>query len=129
MLCLNMSIHQLMDIWIISVFGLLWTVLLDTFVKKFCSDACFSFLSMHSRMKFLDYMVILHLTFFLHLTTFNVFSLVVQMVKRLPGNAGDLGSIPRLGGSPGEGNGNPLQYSFFFFSQYFCLENPIDGGA
>ena len=31
-------------------------------------------------------------------------------------NAGDLGSIPRLGRSPGGGNGNPLQYS--------CLENP-----
>ena len=35
--------------------------------------------------------------------------------------AGDLGSIPGLGRSPGEGNGNPLQYS--------CLENPTDGGA
>ena len=33
-------------------------------------------------------------------------------------NAGDPGSLPRLGISPGEGNGNPLQYS--------CLENPID---
>ena len=36
-------------------------------------------------------------------------------------NAGDLGSNPRMGRSPGEGNGNPLQYS--------CLENPMDGGA
>ena len=36
-------------------------------------------------------------------------------------NGGDLGSIPGLGGSPGEGNGYPLQYS--------CLENPTDGGA
>ena len=36
-------------------------------------------------------------------------------------NAGDLGSIPGLGRSPGEGNGNPLQYS--------CLENPMDRGA
>ena len=36
-------------------------------------------------------------------------------------NAGDLGSIPGLGRSHGEGNGNPLQYS--------CLENPMDGGA
>ena len=36
-------------------------------------------------------------------------------------NAGDLGSIPVLGRSPEEGNGNPLQYS--------CLENPIDEGA
>ena len=36
-------------------------------------------------------------------------------------NAGDLGSVPGLGRSPGEGNGNPLQSS--------CLENPMDGGA
>ena len=36
-------------------------------------------------------------------------------------NAGDLGSIPGLGRSPGEGNGNPLQY--------YCLENPMDRGA
>ena len=36
-------------------------------------------------------------------------------------NAGDLGSIPGLGRSPGEGNGNPFQYS--------CLENPMNGGA
>ena len=35
--------------------------------------------------------------------------------------AGDLGSIPGLGRPPGEGNGNPLQYSF--------LENPMDRGA
>ena len=36
-------------------------------------------------------------------------------------NAGDPGSIPGLGRSPGEGNGNPLQYS--------CLENSMDRGA
>ena len=36
-------------------------------------------------------------------------------------NAGDPGSIPRSGGSPREGNGNPLQYS--------CLGNPMDRGA
>ena len=36
-------------------------------------------------------------------------------------NAGDPGSIPGSGRSPGEGNGNPLQHS--------CLENPMDGGA
>ena len=36
-------------------------------------------------------------------------------------SAADLGSIPGLGRSPGEGNGNPLQYS--------CLENPMGGGA
>ena len=37
------------------------------------------------------------------------------------GGTGDTGSIPGLGRSPGEGHGNPLQY--------FCLENPMDGGA
>ena len=36
-------------------------------------------------------------------------------------NAGDLGSIPGWGRSPGGGNGNPLQYC--------CLENPMDRGA
>ena len=36
-------------------------------------------------------------------------------------DTGDLGSIPGLGRSPGEGNGNPLQCP--------CLENPMDGGA
>ena len=36
-------------------------------------------------------------------------------------HAADPGSIPGLGRSPGEGNGNPLQYS--------CLGNPMDGGA
>ena len=36
-------------------------------------------------------------------------------------NVGDPGLIPGLERSPGEGNGNPLQYS--------CLENPTDGGA
>ena len=36
-------------------------------------------------------------------------------------NAGDPGSIPGLGRSPGEGNGNPPQYS--------CLDNPMDRGA
>ena len=36
-------------------------------------------------------------------------------------NVGDLGLIPGLGRSPGEGNGNPPQYS--------CLENQMDGGA
>ena len=43
------------------------------------------------------------------------------MVKASACNAEDLGSIPWLGRSRGEGNGNPLQYS--------CLENPTGGGA
>ena len=42
-------------------------------------------------------------------------------VKNLPDNAGDAGLIRRSGRSPGEGNGNPLQYT--------CLENLMDRGA
>ena len=53
--------------------------------------------------------------------TQNPASLVAQMVKESACNAGDPGSIPGSGGSPGERNGNPLQYS--------CLENPMDRGA
>ena len=52
------------------------------------------------------------------------FSLVLtggSEVKVSASNAGDPGSIPGSGRSPGEGNGNPLQYS--------CLENPMDGEA
>jgi len=43
------------------------------------------------------------------------------VVQNPPANAGDVGSIPGLGRSPEEGNGNPLQYS--------CLGNPMDRGA
>ena len=43
------------------------------------------------------------------------------MVNNLPTNAGDMGSIPGPGRSPGEGNGNPLQYSY--------LENPMGRAA
>ena len=46
-------------------------------------------------------------------------SLVAQTVKHLP--AMWEAQVPESGRSPGEGNGNPLQYS--------CLENPMDGGA
>ena len=42
-------------------------------------------------------------------------------VKASASNVGDMGSIPGLGRSPGEGNSNPLQYS--------CLENPMDKEA
>ena len=48
-------------------------------------------------------------------------SLVAQTVKKSACSAGDLGSIPGSERAPGEGNGNPLQYS--------CLENPMDRGA
>ena len=49
---------------------------------------------------------------------------VAQLVKNPPANAGDVrevGMIPGWGRFPGEGNGNPLQYS--------CVENPKDRGA
>ena len=60
----------------------------------------------------------------------DIFKAIQTFIKGFPGssevkasacNAGDPGSIPGLGRSPGEGNGNPLQYS--------CLENPMDGEA
>ena len=60
----------------------------------------------------------------------NIFNTHITSTKGFPGgldgkasacNAGDLGSIPGSGRSPGEGNGSPLQYS--------CLENPMDKGA
>ena len=45
----------------------------------------------------------------------------VSVVRNLSANAGDVGLIPGLGRSSGEGNGNPLQYS--------CLGNTVDRGA
>ena len=57
----------------------------------------------------------------LHFSGYFIFSKLLgflggSVVKNLPANAGDLGSIPGLRSSPGGGNGNPLQCS--------CLENP-----
>ena len=49
---------------------------------------------------------------------------MVLVVENPPANAGDArdeGSVPESGRSPGEGNGNPLQYS--------CLENPMEKGT
>jgi len=44
-----------------------------------------------------------------------------SVVKNLPANTGDAGSVPEWGRSPGEGNDKPLQYS--------CLENSMDRAA
>jgi len=44
-----------------------------------------------------------------------------SVVKKPPANAGAMGWIPGWGRTPGEGNGNPLQYS--------CLGNPMERGA
>ena len=55
---------------------------------------------------------------FLIITTGGLWaSQVVLVIKNPPASAGDVGSIPGSGRSPGEGRGNPLQYS--------CLENPM----
>ena len=48
-------------------------------------------------------------------------ALVVKNVPANVGDARDVGLIPELGRSPGEGNSNPLEYS--------CLENPVDRGT
>ena len=52
---------------------------------------------------------------------YEVASLLVLVVKKPPANAGDMHSVPGSGRSPGEGNGNPFQYS--------CLKNFMDKGA
>ena len=48
-------------------------------------------------------------------------ALVVKNLAASAGDVKDMGSIPGSGGSPGKGNGNPLQYS--------CQENPMDRGV
>ena len=64
------------------------------------------------------------------LAVYHLYKLLSYFILDFPGdldgkasayNAGDPGSIPGSGRSLGEGNGNPLQY--------FCLENPMDGGT
>ena len=69
-----------------------------------------------------------HFSFMIHLKNFKKYFPIQNF--DFPGgsegkatvyNVRDLGLIPGLGRFPGEGNGNPLQYS--------CLENPMDGGA
>ena len=75
-------------------------------------------------------MFISNVTFFWKNSVLNTTNAYLYIYMGLPGgsevkesawNVGDLGSIPGLGRSPGERNGNPLQYS--------CLENPMEGGA
>ena len=59
---------------------------------------------------------------FVYINRFShILSIGSSVGKESACNAGELGSIPGLGRSPGEGNGNPLQYS--------CLENPMDRGT
>ena len=69
----------------------------------------------------------LSLSFFLNFLGYVIYILGFpggEVVKNMPANAGGTGnggSVPGSGRYPGEGNGNPLQYS--------CLENPMDRGA
>ena len=79
---------------------------------------------------FWNLFLLLYCQYFYHLYYCLVFHIYLYIYWDFPGgsdgkasadNAGDLGSIPGSGRSPGEGNGNPLQYS--------CLENPMDGGT
>ena len=71
-------------------------------------------------MYYFSNIVFFSFTFMLYYKTFGGFP-GDAVVKNPPANAEDVGLFPRLGRAPGEGNGNPLQYS--------CLENPMDRGA
>ena len=68
-------------------------------------------------------MYYLHLTFYFEIIIDSEESRVslVAQIKESACNAGDPGSVPGLGRSPGEGNGNSHQYP--------CLENPMDRGT
>ena len=68
---------------------------------------------------FVEFIIILLLVFFWHVESYGCPGGSDSVESAC--NAGDRGSIPGLGRSPGEGNGNPLQYS--------CLENPMNEGA
>ena len=57
----------------------------------------------------------------LKVSSLDFYCIMKHIVKVSAWNVGDTGSVPGLGRSPEEGNGNPLQYS--------CLENPMEGGA
>ena len=77
--------------------------------------------------QYLDSVTTVHLTHCKLVKNIKLMTVLLQgfpggtAVKNLPCNAGDAGSSPGLRRSPGEGNGNPLQYS--------CLGNPMDRAA
>ena len=91
--------------------------------RKCCREADFLPAQVSARRKsnYLFSSSLLFLSVSNDLSVYTQASLVAQMVKNLPANTGDPGSIPGLGRSPGEGNGNPLQYS--------CLENSMSREA
>ena len=124
------SVHLLIDIQVISTLGLLWIVLLWTFMKKFLLEPLFFVIlgmwpspldSLHLSTRYCSYTIMLHVT--PSCVLFQPFLKLkyCSVVKNLPANARHVGSIPGPGRSPRVGNGNPLQYS--------GLENPMDRGA
>ena len=68
-----------------------------------------------------SFVLFFYFLFFQYLPSTTLSSRLPSVVKNQLANAGDAGSVPGSGRSPGEGNGNPLQYS--------CLDNPLDRGA
>ena len=98
------------------LYGPTLTSILDYWKKKHITLTVWTFV--HKGMSLLFYMLSRFVIAFLPVFLGFPGGLVS---KESAHNAGDLGSIPGLGRSPGEGNGNPLQY--------FCQENSMDRGA
>ena len=98
-------------------------------IFKWFQNPCFCHIKLLSFVGHVDYFYFFSIpknmvaNIFLHIT-FHFMGLGFpggSEVKASAWNVGDPGLIPGLGRSPGEGNGNPRQYS--------CLENPMEGGA
>ena len=113
----SLLLTQLFCYWFLLVYF--------SFQLLYCFHLCLFFKSSSSLLNIfcilIIYTSILFPRFWIMLTivTLNSYSLVAQS-KVSAHNEGDLGLIPGLGRSPGEGNENPLQYS--------CLENSMDRG-
>ena len=123
-----LSIKQLLDIWFVSTFWLLWIMLLWTFMCKFLCRYMFSLLlGTYLVVEKLDHMVTLHL---ISRGTARTFLKVVALFY-IPTSCVweflflhiliNIGYYSHLSECDGEGNGNPLQYS--------CLENTVDRGV
>ena len=127
-----LSIHLSMDTWVVSTSWQFLITLLWMWVSKCVGISTFNFFFFHIDLKELFvHNTTLYLTFW---GTARLFSTAVESrpiadrmgfpggsVVKNSANPGDVGSIPGLGRSPGEGDGNPLQYS--------CLGNPVNRGA
>ena len=134
----HLSIYQLMDIWFVSTVFILQIMLIWIFMCKILFEHMFIFCGVYSK-GFPDNSTGKKICLQCRRPWFNSwFGKIHWRRDRLPTlvflgfpggsdgkestcNAGDLGLIPGLGRSPGEGKGYPLQYS--------CLENSVDRGA